>query len=182
MSSYAAFLRGVNVGKAHRVGSAELRALFEELGLREVATFRTSGNVVFDAGSDPPAELTDRIEQSLAESLGYDVAVFLRTAGEVRAIAEHEPFPRPAVEGSRGKLQVALLSSKPAAAARGDVMTLATDEDRLGFGDRELYWLPSAGTQQSPLDLKAIAELLGPMTIRTKGTIAQMAARYFAAD
>jgi hypothetical protein len=29
------------------------------------------------------------------------------------------------------------------------------------------------------MDLKAIAELLGPTTMRTKGTIDQLAAKYF---
>lgn len=49
VSRYAAFLRAVNLGRNRRVSGAELKALFEELGLEEVATFRTSGNVVFEA-------------------------------------------------------------------------------------------------------------------------------------
>ena len=46
---YAAFLRAVNVGRNHRVTSTELCEIFEEAGADEVATFRTSGNVVFEA-------------------------------------------------------------------------------------------------------------------------------------
>jgi uncharacterized protein (DUF1697 family) len=176
MSGYAAFLRGINVGRAHRVGSAELKACFEELGVQDVATFRTSGNVVFDAGREAAGKLTARIEAGLEAALGYEVAVFLRTADEIRAIASHEPFS-PDVEG--GKLQVAMLSAKPAASARKQVLALATDDDRLAFGDRELYWLPRGGTQESDLDLKAIEGLLGVTTMRTKGTVEQMAAKYF---
>ena len=59
------------------------------------------------------------------------------------------------------------------------MLELASDEDRLAFGERELYWLPSGGTQRSALDLKAIGALLGPTTMRTKGTIDQLAAKYF---
>lgn len=179
MAEYAAFLRGINVGKAHRVGSGELRACFEEHGLRDVATFRASGNVVFDASGEPADELTTRIEEGLEAALGYEVTVFLRTAGEVRAIASREPFSAAKVDASKGKLQVSMLPARPAAAARKSVLALATDEDALAFGDRELYWLPRGGTQESDLDMKAIGKLLGHMTMRTKNTVDQMAAKYF---
>jgi uncharacterized protein (DUF1697 family) len=176
MPEYAAFLRGINVGSAHRIGSGELRAVFEELGLRDVATFRASGNVVFGAAGEPVAELAARIEAGLEAALGYDVAVFLRTADELRAIAAHEPFSGDA-EG--GKLQVAMLAGKPAPSARKQVLGLSTDDDRLAFGERELYWLPRGGTQESALDLKTIDKLLGVMTMRTKNTVEQMTAKYF---
>ena len=61
------------------------------------------------------------------------------------------------------------------------MLRLATDADALAFGERELYWLPSGGTQESELDLKAIGKELGLTTMRTKGTVDQMAAKFFAA-
>jgi uncharacterized protein (DUF1697 family) len=180
MAEYAAFLRGVNVGKAHRVGSSELRACFEGVGLTDVTTFRTSGNVVFDGDGAPSGVLRARIEQALEAMLGYEVSVFLRTADEIRAIAAHEPFARAQLERSKGKLQVMMLTGKPASGARKSVLALASDEDALAFGDRELYWLPSGGMSDSGLDLKAIWQVLGNNTIRTKGTVDQMAAKFFA--
>jgi uncharacterized protein (DUF1697 family) len=180
MSKYAAFLRGINLGPRRRISSVDLRSRFEEMGFREVDTFRASGNVIFGAGREPLAKMADRIEEGLAESLGYEVAVFLRTASEIRAIADRQPFPRKAIQASKGKLQVAMLAAKPATRARKEVLALATDEDRLAFGDRELYWLPSGGTRDSALDFKAIEKLLGSTTMRTKGTVEQMAAKYFA--
>jgi uncharacterized protein (DUF1697 family) len=173
---YAAFLRGVNVGKNHRVSSAELKEHFEAVGVEEVATFRTSGNVVFEA----PRDMAAQIEERLESSLGYEVRVFLRTAKELAAIAAETPFPAKAVEAAKGKLQVSMLDSKPAAAVRKQVLALATDQDRLAFGKLELYWLPSGGTLESELDRKRIDELLGPSTMRTKGTVDALAAKFFA--
>jgi hypothetical protein len=72
-----------------------------------------------------------------------------------------------------------LLTAKPSQRVSEQVLALETDADRLAFGDRELYWLPSGGTQQSALDQAAIAELLGPTTMRTKDTIERLAAKYF---
>jgi hypothetical protein len=100
----------------------------------------------------------------------------------MKAIATHEPFPPKLVDASAGKLQVLMLLTKPAAAARKKVLALATDDDRLTFGDRELYWLPSGGYADTELDLKAIDAILGPTTARTKGTIDLIAAKYFSDD
>jgi uncharacterized protein (DUF1697 family) len=177
---HAAFLRGVNLGRHRRVTSDQLRSCFEAIGFDDVATFRSSGNVAFDAGRASRANLTARIEQGLAESLGFDVVVFLRTAAEVRATADRQPFDPDLVGASDGKLQVALLLEKPAKGAQAEVLSLATEEDRLAFGDRELYWLPSGGLLESALDLDAIEKLIGPTTRRTMGTIEQMAAKHFA--
>lgn len=174
MARHAAFLRGVNLGSTRKTGSAELRACFAQMGFDDVQTFRTSGNVVFDASRKPGAAA---IENALARSFGFEVEVFLRTAAEVRAIAEHQPFD---ADTSGGKLQVSMLASKPTAAVRRKVLALATDEDRLAFGDRELYWLPAGGTRESKLDTKAIAQLIGSTTMRTKGTIELLYAKFFA--
>jgi uncharacterized protein (DUF1697 family) len=177
---YAAFLRGVNLGPRRKVSSSELREHFEALGFEDVATFRTSGNVVFEADQKPEARLREGIEQRLASELGFEITVFLRTASQLAAIAEHEPFARRAVETSKGKLQVLLLPARPAAGKRDQVLALATDEDRLAFGDAELYWLPSGGIRDSTLDLKGIEKAIGPTTTRTKGTIENLAAKFFA--
>jgi hypothetical protein len=83
------------------------------------------------------------------------------------------------VEASKGKLQVSMLSAKPSAAKQKQVLALATDDDLLAFGKRELFWLPSGGTLESTLDRKAIDKLLGPTTMRTKGTVEQLTAKFF---
>jgi uncharacterized protein (DUF1697 family) len=174
---HAAFLRGVNVGRHHRVSGAELREVFEGVGLTEVATFRTSGNVVFRGAAGAA-----RIEAALRQALGYEPKVFVRTAAELRAIAAFGPFPPATVTASEGKLQVALLDSKPAPKARKEVLAMASEADALAFGDRELYWLPSGGTLETALDLNAIEALIGPTTRRTMGTVEQLAAKFFPPD
>lgn len=172
---YAAFLRAVNLGKNRRVTSDRLKALFEEVGAEDVATFRTSGNVVFEASRDMVRDL----EKHLEKALGHEMVIFLRTAAEVKEIAARTPFPAKAVEASKGKLQVAIFEKKPTAAVQKKALALASEEDRLSFGKRELYWLPSGGYADSALDRSALDELIGPTTVRTKGTVEQLAAKYF---
>jgi uncharacterized protein (DUF1697 family) len=175
---YAAFLRGINVS-GRRVKGPELCAPFEAVGCEDVTTFRASGNVVFTAPREPLARLSSRIEEALAAALGYGVVVFLRSADEVREIAGREPFPPGDVQASAGKLQVSLLGKLPPPGRREAVLALATDQDRLTFGARELYWLPSGPMREATIDLDAVEKLLGPTTRRTMGTIEQIAAKYF---
>jgi uncharacterized protein (DUF1697 family) len=180
MERYVAFLRGMNLGN-RRIKNDELRGEFEALGFAEVATFRASGNVIFAASKTSEGALTKTVERGLGEALGYEVPVFLRSCVEVAAIAAQEPFAARRVSASKGKLQVTMLAKKPTASARKQVLALATDEDGLALEGRELFWLPSGGTLESKLDLKAIDKALGKGTTRTKGTIDQIAAKHCAA-
>jgi uncharacterized protein (DUF1697 family) len=178
MSSYAAFLRGMNVG-GHRLTNDALRAHFTGMGFIDVASFRASGNVVFAAQAEPPENLARRIEQGLVAALGYEVPTFIRSTQEMQAMAALQPFASEQMAASAGKLQVALLSAPVSLSARDAVLALATDSDRLAFGPSELYWLPRGGLLESPLELKLIGKLLGTMTMRTKGTIEQLTAKHF---
>lgn len=162
-----------------RITNDDLRSRFEALKCEEVATFRASGNVVFATDGESPAKLTARLEAGLADALGYEVPVFLRSAEELLAIAAHEPFDVEALDASTGKLQIALLKKKPAVAAIERALAHSTQADRLAVEGRELYWLPRGRMSDSELDLKALAAILGSMTIRTKGTIDQIAAKHF---
>jgi len=97
------------------------------MGFEEVSTFRASGNVIFATPKrEAETRLAARVEAELGERLGYEVPVFLRSDSEIEAVAAQEPFDPEAVESSKGKLQVSFLKKKPSAAAKKNVMALAT--------------------------------------------------------
>jgi len=168
---YAAFLRGINVGGT-RIARDDLCAPFRALGLEHVTTFRASGNVIFDGPRESATKLANRIEERLAADLGFTRAVtFIRTAAEMRALAEDDPIPRE----PRQKLHVMFCLRKPPAS----VLEHATPVDPLMIGKKELYWGPAGRMTDSEIDLKAIEKLIGPTTMRTKDTVDQIAARFF---
>jgi uncharacterized protein (DUF1697 family) len=170
---YAAFLRGINVGGT-RITKDDLCAPFQALDLEDVTTFRASGNVIFDGPRESATKLAKRIEERLAVDLGFTRAVtFIRTAAEMRALAEDDPIPRAPGE----KLHVLFCLKKPPAS----VLDYATPTDPLAIGKKELYWGPDGRMIDSEIDLKAIEKLIGPMTMRTKDTVDQIAARWFSA-
>lgn len=171
MPRYAAFLRGINVGGT-RIAKDDLCAPFSALGFEDVTTFRASGNVIFEAPRESATQLAKKIEKALADELGFTRATtFIRTAAEMRALAADDPFPREPGQ----KLHVLFCLKKPPAA----VLELATETDQLKIGRKELYWAPAGRMTDSDLDLKAVDKLIGPNTARTKGTVDQIAARWF---
>jgi len=85
MTSYVAFLRGINIGK-RQVKMEELQAAFQALGFEAVRTYIASGNVVFEALEQDSATLTKKIEQKLAKQFGFDISVMLRSLSDLQKL------------------------------------------------------------------------------------------------
>src|SRR5665648_883878 len=64
MTTFVALLRAVNVSGQNKIPMAELRRALGGLGLTGVETYLQSGNVVFDAQGDDPAEHGERAERA----------------------------------------------------------------------------------------------------------------------
>lgn len=133
MTSYIALLRGINVG-GHNVKMDRLRALFEEAGLDRVRTYIASGNVFFDTDEGDAAAITQRLEQQLADVLGFGVPVFLRTPEEIENALNAAPFPSTGPQDDE-RFCITFTQTPitpdlvlPAASASGDMEILAARE------------------------------------------------------
>jgi len=173
-----AFLRAINVG-GHNVKMDELKSLFAALGFGGVETFIASGNVIFDAEGDA-VELEARIERQLRESLGYEVATFLRTPAEVADVAACEPFA--AAEPGTAEVQavsVGFTRRAPGDEARERAMTLQTATDAFHLRGRELYWACRTRVSDSKITNARLEKALGmPATFRNVTTVRKLAAKY----
>ncbi|MBD0688567.1 hypothetical protein BG452_23440 [Streptomyces sp. CBMA123] len=110
-----------------------LRALFTELGLRDVRSYIQTGNVFFGTDEPDRAALTARIEEHLEQALGYPVPALLRTVDEVAALLAAEPFRGVEVTPDV-RLVLAFLSEPlppelalPHRSAKGDVEVIGAD-------------------------------------------------------
>ena len=99
MARFVVFLRAINVG-GHAVTKAKLQGAFICLGYRNVSTYKQSGNVIFEADEANPKEIERKVENKLRELLGYDVAAFVRTIPQLKAIVNLEPFKGHDEEGA----------------------------------------------------------------------------------
>jgi uncharacterized protein (DUF1697 family) len=109
MTTYVAFLRGVNLGR-RQIRSADLKDEFEKLGFEKVRTLLASGNVIFEAS--PEDGLQARIEAALKKRFGFEVGRVLRTQEELRELVRSDPFGG-RKEDENTKLYVTLLAEAP---------------------------------------------------------------------
>lgn len=172
---YIALLRAINVG-GHTVKMDQLRALFEQLRFRNVETFIASGNVIFETAPAEPATLERRIEKHLEKSLGYAVAVFLRTPEELTAVAAYTPFPDEDI--TVGALHVVFLGAAPEPGFAAAVNSFQTPADRFHVHGREIFWYCRTKISES-LGFPDVAKKT-PNTARNITTVRKLAAKYSA--
>jgi uncharacterized protein (DUF1697 family) len=175
MGRYVAFLRAINVG-GHTVRMEVLRRHFSALGLQAVETFIASGNVAFASRAGNVSALERRIERRLEEALGFEVATFVRTDGEVAAIAAHTPFT-PAQIAEAKSLNVAFLAESLDRGQRARVLSVKTPFDEFHFQGRELYWLSRRRQGESTISNLVLERAIGGRsTVRGVATVQRIAA------
>jgi uncharacterized protein (DUF1697 family) len=174
MTMYAALLRGINLGKRNRIAMADLRALFERLGHRSVATHVQSGNVVFEATGATAARLAASVHDEIQASVGLDVGVILRSAAELARIVRDNPFG----DADRSQLYVTLLAERPKPKAVAELATRTYEPDEYRVVGREVYLHCPNGYGRSKLSNELLERRLGvgatTRNWRTMTTLAEM--------
>ena len=132
MPRYVALFRGINVGKAKRIAMADLRALLGKLGCTDVQTLLNSGNAVFTAPPNRPANLPLAFGKRYSQKTGVDALVIVKSAKDMAAIVAGNELEKVATDPSR--LLVAITNDNKAlksVAALADV-ELGRREDSCG--------------------------------------------------
>ena len=171
-----AFLRAINTG-GRRLTNDELLEPFRRLGLDDVAAHQAAGNVVFRS-DEAAAVLEARIEAALRESFGFEATTFVRSPAELRSVVDEQPFPDDVVSATEGRIQVTFLRSPVTDSESREVDALVPDDDLVELCPRHWYWLPRTGVSGSSLPVARIETVLGPMTMRTLGTVERMLTRF----
>src|SRR3569623_1903975 len=165
MTAYAALLRAVNVGVTGKLPMRELAATCEKAGFDKVKTYIASGNVVFTSGKGEAA-VKATIEKALEDYAGKPVPVMVRTAAEMAAIRDANPF----AEAPGNRVVAILLDDKPPKDALDDARHV--DGERMELGKREIYVrYTDHGMGQSKLIIPAAKA----GTARNMHTIAKLA-------
>jgi uncharacterized protein (DUF1697 family) len=139
-TSQILLLRGINLGSHKRVSMPDLRALLQEAGFDDVRTYVQSGNVVLSSRA-APAKVGAKAERAIAERLGFDVDVIVRTGDELAEVVARNPLAEVAVDPKR--YQVSFLESEPDPAVLERIASLKAEPERLVAIGRELYaWHP----------------------------------------
>jgi uncharacterized protein (DUF1697 family) len=173
MPRYVALLRAVNVG-GRFVRMPALVAAFENLGFSDVATFLASGNVVFRARAAGAAARARRIEAALHDALGFEVAAFVRTESDIRAIPRREPFPAARLAQAKA-LNVVFLEAELTAAQQAQLHALRSQIDEFAVVGTEIFWLCRRRQSESKISNAVLERKLGVRsTVRGYSTVQRL--------
>ncbi|GAA4731961.1 DUF1697 domain-containing protein [Isoptericola chiayiensis] len=168
MTVYVVLLRGVNVGGHRRVSAADLRAAAAGVGLRDAATYATSGNLVATSeggstGADGVARLEVELTAALAARVGDAVPLAVVPAARWADLVAANPFPAVARDDP-GHLQLHL---GPEPVDDDGVARLAAAHDgpeHLATAHGALYVHYTAGIGRSRLTSARLDRATGPWT------------------
>ena len=148
MSIHIALLRAVNVGGTGKLPMVELRAMCEALGFRDVQTYIASGNVVFRSAKSQQA-VKQALEAALESYAGKPVGVLVRSADEMEAVLQANPF----ADAAPNRAVAIFLDAPPPADAIATVKH--RKDEQLALGRREIYVHYGDGMADSRLAIPA---------------------------
>jgi uncharacterized protein (DUF1697 family) len=142
---------------------AKLRSICVDAGFAHVETYIASGNVVFDSKATP-SRVKAELEARLLAFAGKPVGVVVRTATEMAAVLEGNPFRKAEPKHT----YVVFLDRRPPRDALDHAVGQREEETRLG--DREIFIHYPSGMGRSKLRIPAAR----PGTARNLNTVAKL--------
>jgi uncharacterized protein (DUF1697 family) len=170
MTAFVALLRAVNVGGAGKLPMTELKAMCEAAGFQQVRTYIASGNVVFASDLSEP-KVKAELEKRLAAYAGKPVGVCVRTAQEMAAVRDANPFPH-----APGNNSVAIFLDEAPPKDAAEKAVGRADDEEIALGRREIYVrYGKDGMGRTRLRIPA-AKMGTARNMNTVAKLAQMAA------
>ena len=166
MATYVAFLRGVNLGPNNKISMPELRAMAEDLGYTDVATYINSGNLIVSSSKKAPT-VEREIADSIKDTFGRPIDVTVRTSAQLKKILGENPYP----DGNPSQVTVAFLTKPPVKDAKDKVAAVAADYEPFTFAGQQVYVNYTQGLGRSKLAEKFSAIIGVSSTIRTIRTV-----------
>ncbi len=150
---------------------ADLARIFHALGCEPVRTYIQSGNVIFGAPASLVARLPALVARALAEGHGLQSPVVLRSAAELRAAVDGNPFP-----GAEG-VHLAFLADRPGAAAVRRLDPKRSPGDRFAVRGRDIYLHLPNGAARTRLTNDYLDRALSTVsTVRNWNTVEKLLA------
>jgi uncharacterized protein (DUF1697 family) len=165
MTRHVALLRAVNVGGTGKLLMSELGAMCREAGFARVGTYLASGNVIFESRHGT-SQVKAELEARLFAHLGKPIGVVVRTAAEMRAVLDANPFPQ-----AEPKHTYAIFLD---AAPPPDALLHAVGQngEQMRLGTREIFVHYASGMGRSKLRIPAAKA----GTARNMNTVAKLVA------
>ncbi|MFC9724938.1 DUF1697 domain-containing protein [Bacillus cereus] len=173
MTLYIALLRGINVGGHKVIKMAELKRVFESIGLKQVKTYIQSGNIVFESEEDINF-LKDRIQTEIKNEFDFDVPVMLRTHDEFINIIKQCPYEvHSLLEGE--SVHVAFLTNVLSEEESSQLLIFKSELEDCYIDEKVVYLFFKNSIRNSKL-MNQFQKLHTPATVRNWRTVNKLKA------
>ncbi len=170
MTRYLALLGSINIG-GNRLKMVDLKAVLERAGFSDISTVAASGNVILSDDRDP-STLEVQLESVVEREFGFKSCAMVRSAEEVRAAIDENPFHGTEPQHGTDKMVHSIfLSQQPDKSAVDALIEEHRSKggERLALGDRVLFLDYVHGVGMSDLSNKVLERRL-----KVKGTARNM--------
>jgi uncharacterized protein (DUF1697 family) len=172
--THVALLYSIVLTPRRRVVMADLRAMAEDLGLSNVRTLVSSGNMAFDAAEGDIAGIEARLEAAFEKTFGRFVPIIVRTAQAWQRLAMANPFPAESA-AKPGQVAVRVMRKPVSADALEGLQQVAAQDEKVAFVDGDPWVVFSRERPNSRLLAAINHKRLGVGTSRNWNTVRNLA-------
>ena len=131
---YVALLRGINVGGKTKIPMAALRDSCAAAGCEDVVTYIQSGNIVLKSRLSAE-KLRAALEEAIAREFGFNPTVMIRTAKELAAVVDRNPYP----DAGDKTVHVGFLHAAPKATTKKCLAAIDCGPEELTVAGRDIF-------------------------------------------
>jgi uncharacterized protein (DUF1697 family) len=167
---FVALLRGINVGGKTKIAMAALRDTCVSVGCEDIVTYIQSGNVVLNSKLTAD-KLRTALEEAIAKDFGFNPAVMIRTAKELAAVIDRNPYS----DADDKTVHVGFLHAAPNAATKKCLGAIDCAPEELSVVGRDIYLhLPNGmGRAALPVQMERCLRPT-PITVRNWRTVTKL--------
>ena len=174
MQTYVALLYSIILGEGRRVVMADLKAMVEGLGLKNVRTLVATGNLVFEARAVEIPKLEQRLEKAFEKTFGRHVDIIVRGAEDWLKLAKANPFPAESAD-TGDQVAVRIMRQPVADEALSGLQARADAEEKVLLIDGDIWLVFSRERPSSRLLAAANHKRFGVGTSRNWNTVRRLA-------
>lgn len=174
MQTYVALLYSIILGQGRRVVMADLKAMAEQLGLKNVRTLVATGNLVFETRAGDIPALEQRLEKAFARTFGRHVDIIVRGAGDWLKLAAGNPFPAESAEAA-DQVAVRVMRAPVLVDAVEALRAHAAEDEKVAWVEGDIWLVFSRERPSSRLLAAANRKRFGIGTSRNWNTVRRLA-------
>ncbi|TPM35910.1 DUF1697 domain-containing protein [Mesorhizobium sp. B2-3-5] len=174
MQTYVALLYSIGLGEGRRLVMSDLRAMAEDLGLKNARTLIATGNLVFEARAYKISSLEQRLETAFEKTFGRHVDIIVRGAKDWLKLAAGNPFADQSIDaGDQVAVRVMREPVPPDTAAT--LQAYAAADEKVVYVDGDIWVVFSRERPSSRLLAATNHKRLGIGTSRNWNTVRRLA-------